>query len=90
VELALYTNSIKEAITIPRSALIEEYGSYFAMVQLTGESFEKRLVKPGLDNGDTVQIIDGIELGEMVVTEGAYQIKMASMASSIPAHGHTH
>ena len=75
---------------IPVSALLEDYGSYSVMVQLSGESFERRAVKIGKHNGENVEILHGLEVNEVVVTKGAYQVKMASMSGSTPAHGHEH
>ena len=75
---------------IPVNALLEDYGSYSVMVQLSGESFERRAVKIGKRNGENVEILQGLEIGEVVVTTGAYQVKMASMSGSTPAHGHEH
>ena len=75
---------------IPVNALLEDYGSYSVMVQLSGESFERRPVKIGKRNGENVEVIQGLEIGEVVVTTGAYQVKMASMSGSTPAHGHDH
>lgn len=75
---------------IPVNALLEDYGSYSVMVQLSGESFERRPVKIGKRNGENVEIQQGLEVGEVVVNTGAYQVKMASMSGSTPAHGHEH
>ena len=75
---------------IPVSALLEDYGSYSVMVQLSGESFERRSIKIGKRNGVNVEILQGLQVGEVVVTTGAYQVKMASMSGSTPAHGHEH
>jgi RND family efflux transporter MFP subunit len=75
---------------IPVSALLEDYGSYSVMVQLSGESFERRPVKIGKRNGENVEILLGLQVGEVVITTGAYQVKMASMSGSTPAHGHEH
>ncbi len=76
--------------TIPVNALLEDYGSYSVIVQLSGESFERRSVKIGKRNGENVEILQGLQVGEVVVTKGAYQVKMASMSGSTPAHGHEH
>jgi membrane fusion protein, heavy metal efflux system len=76
--------------TIPVNALLEDYGSYSVIVQLSGESFERRPVKIGKRNGKNVEILQGLQVGEVVVTTGAYQVKMASMSGSTPAHGHEH
>ena len=75
---------------IPVNALLEDYGSYSVIVQLSGEGFERRTVKIGKRNGKNVEILQGLEVGEVVVTKGAYQVKMASMSGSTPAHGHEH
>ncbi|NEN24885.1 efflux RND transporter periplasmic adaptor subunit [Cryomorpha ignava] len=75
---------------IPVNALLEDYGSYSVIVQLSGESFERRPVKIGKRNGENVEILQGLEVGEVVVTTGAYQVKMASMSGSTPSHGHEH
>lgn len=90
VELFLLANPIEKELVIPKSALMQDYSLNYVYVQTGGESFEKREVKLGVDDGVNVQIFSGIAEGEWVVTEGAYQIKMASMSSTIPAHGHEH
>lgn len=90
VELFLMTKPIPNALVIPKSALMQDYSSNFVYVQTGGESFEKREVKLGIDDGVNIQVLSGVDAGEWVVTKGAYQIKMASMSSAIPAHGHSH
>lgn len=77
-------------IMIPVNALLEDYGSYSVIVQLSGEGFERRPVKIGKRNGENVEILQGLEVSEVVVITGAYQVKMASMSGSTPAHGHEH
>ncbi|MCF8336958.1 MAG: efflux RND transporter periplasmic adaptor subunit [Bacteroidales bacterium] len=79
-----------QSIAIPESALLEDYGNYSVIVQLSGELFERRPVEPGMQNGDMVEITEGLDAGEIVVSTGAYQVKMASMSGDGPAHGHVH
>jgi cobalt-zinc-cadmium efflux system membrane fusion protein len=90
VELFLLTDPIEKELVISKSALMQDYSLNYVYVQTGGESFEKREVKLGVDDGVNVQILSGVAEGEWVVTQGAYQIKMASMSSTIPAHGHEH
>jgi multidrug efflux pump subunit AcrA (membrane-fusion protein) len=80
----------KQSMMIPENALLEDYGSYSVIVQLSGESFERRPVKIGRRNGEYVAVEDGLNAGEVVVTKGAYQVKMAAMSGTTPAHGHEH
>ena len=82
--------SPQKAILIPTNALLEDYGNYSIIVQLSGERFERRPVIIGNTNGNEVEIKAGLSIGEVVVTEGAYQIKMASMSGQAPVHGHAH
>jgi RND family efflux transporter MFP subunit len=89
-EVQIAMGNAKASITIPVNALLEDYGSYSVIVQLSGESFERRPVKIGKRNGEHVEIQQGVQVGEVVVTIGAYQVKMASMSGSTPAHGHEH
>jgi len=89
-EVQIAMGNAKEGMVIPVNALLEDYGSYSVIAQLSGESFERRPVKIGKRNGENVEILNGLETGEMVVTQGAYQVKMASMSGSTPAHGHEH
>jgi RND family efflux transporter MFP subunit len=89
-EVQIAMGNALKSTTVPVNALLEDYGSYSVIVQLSGESFERRSVKIGKRNGQNVEILSGLEVGEMVVTEGAYQVKMASMSGSTPAHGHDH
>ena len=79
-----------KAIVVPESALLEDYGKYAVVVQLSGESFEMRNVTIGKRNGSEVEILSGLKDGEVIVIKGAFQVKMASMSGNAPAHGHAH
>ncbi len=89
-EAQLMVGEASNSLVVPASSLLEDYGSYSVMVQLSGESFERRNVTPGKRNGHEIEIITGLTAGEVVVTKGAYQVKMASMSDQAPAHGHAH
>ena len=69
---------------------MQDYSQHYVYIQTEGETFENRPIKIGVDDGQNIQILSGVEVGDRVVTKGAYQIKMASMATSVPAHGHAH
>lgn len=84
------TEQKQNVLTIPESALIEEEGTYAVFVHQSGELFEKREVTTGIRNRGRVEIVSGLEEGERVVTTNAYRVKMASLSSEAPAHGHAH
>ncbi len=84
------TNTKKEVLAIPKSALVEEEGNYHVYVHVSGESFKKQRVTTGIEDRGWVEITSGLQGGEHVVTENAYQVKLASLSSEAPSHGHTH
>lgn len=90
LEAYLQTQPTEVIQAVPKSAILEEMGSYVVFVQVGGESFEKRVVQLGKTDGIVVEILDGLKLGERVVTKGVNRVKLASMASDAPAHGHVH
>ncbi len=89
-EIQLAVGAPIKTKVIPETALLEDYGNYSVIVQLGGETFERRDIAIGKRNGKEVEILKGLSLGEVVVTKGTYQVKMASMSGAVPAHGHDH
>jgi cobalt-zinc-cadmium efflux system membrane fusion protein len=79
-----------DALAIPESAIVEEGDQLIAFVQISGETFEKREIKAGVRDTGFVQVLDGIQEGERVVTKGAYAIRLSTLTGVIPAHGHAH
>jgi RND family efflux transporter MFP subunit len=90
VEVYLQSNPIQNALVVPITSLIEEQGNFYVYVQTGGESFQKRHVKLGAQDGAFVQVLSGVSAGERVVTKGAYMVKLATQSGSVPAHGHEH
>jgi RND family efflux transporter MFP subunit len=90
LEAFLLTGKKENAIVVPLAALTEEQGFYYVYVQTSGESFVKRQVVPGTNDGFRAEITNGLSVGERIVTKGAFQVKLAAMAGELPLHGHTH
>ena len=90
LEAYIMTNKKDNAIVLPLSAIIEEQGRYFVFVEVAGESFIKREVILNGNDGISVEIAKGLQIGERVVTKGTQPIKLSSMAGGLPLHGHTH
>lgn len=89
-QVAVGTGREVEGVVVPSSAILEEDGRPVAYVQPEGERFEKRAVTVGGTSGDRTLILSGISDGERVVTGAAYQVRLASLSTSVPAHGHEH
>jgi RND family efflux transporter MFP subunit len=75
---------------VPAAAVVDDAGRPIVFVQREGETFERRAVTLGPRAGDLVQIVEGIHTGDRVVTKGAYLVRLASLSTSVPAHGHVH
>jgi membrane fusion protein, heavy metal efflux system len=84
------TAHVAEALAVPVSALVDEDGRAVAFVQVSGETFQKRDLTLGIQDGAFVQVLTGLSAGERVVTKGAYAIRLASVSTTLPAHGHAH
>jgi hypothetical protein len=79
-----------QGVAIPNGAILDENGTPVAYVQLGGETFERRVLTLGESDGRRTQIVEGIRPGEMVVTTGAYQIRLASLSPEGFSGGHAH
>lgn len=91
VDVFLLSGNINNVIAIPETALTEEQGNYFVYIQLDKDGYKKQEVSLGINNGEEVQILSGIKPGDRVVTQGAYQIKLAANSNIIPeGHSHSH
>ena len=88
-DVYLLTSLEPDVLSVPVSALTEEQGLYYVYVQVCAEEFMKRGVQLGRRDGERVEILHGLHGGERVVTQGAYQVKLASVSTAIP-HGHSH
>jgi RND family efflux transporter MFP subunit len=89
-QVQLQLDAAPVACAVPQSALLEQYGSFQVAVATGGESYALRTVQVGRQAAGKAEILRGLAPGERIVTEGAYAIRMVSMAGSTPAHGHSH
>lgn len=80
-----------EGLALPNDAIQHEDGQPVTYVQTEGESFERRPLVLGATDGRYTLVERGLEAGEYVVTQGAYQVYLASLnTSEIGDHGHPH
>lgn len=75
---------------IPQSAVVDDNGRPIAYVQVAGETFERRALTLGVKSGDVVQVLDGLHVGERLVTHGGYEIRLSTLSNAVPDHGHAH
>lgn len=88
--LSLITNQKVEALVVPKDAVLLEENRTVVYLQVEGESFERRLVKTGIESPEGIEIVDGIDEGDRVVSVGAYDVALAGRSTEVPDHGHVH
>jgi cobalt-zinc-cadmium efflux system membrane fusion protein len=77
------------AMLIPKEAVLEHEGKQIVYVLLSGEEFERREVVVGDEMGNKIAVLSGLNKGERVVTQGAYQLKLQELRPA-NAGAHTH
>jgi RND family efflux transporter MFP subunit len=88
--VAVRTGSPVRGVVVPSSAILDEDGRPICYVQASGERFEKRELTLGGNDGMQAVVLSGLRPGERVVTGAAYQVRLASLSTSVPAEGHAH
>lgn len=90
VKAQVFAAAPREAVAIPASALLDENGIAIVFAMADGESFERRPVRLGTRDGDWVEIVEGLEPGQRVVSRGVYLVKLAASNTGQIGHGHAH
>ena len=89
-EFYLKTRTEENCLLVPIQSILEEQGNYYVYVQVSGESYQKRKIRPGESDGRHYRVLEGIHAGERIVTKGSMLLKAASMSGALPGHSHSH
>jgi len=79
--VTLYSPGDHPALGVPKQALIYEGDQVRVWVAHNDKSIELRLIKPGLTNGDLVEVVGNLRPGEQIVTKGSLFIDRAASGS---------
>jgi cobalt-zinc-cadmium efflux system membrane fusion protein len=79
--VTLYSPGDHPAVGVPKQALIYEGDQVRIWVAHQDKSIELRQVKPGITNGDLVEIVGNLRPGEQIVTKGSLFIDRAASGS---------
>jgi len=78
-----------DVVIIPKEAVLDNEGKKIVYVLLSGEEFQRREVTIGDEYGNKVAVLSGLQPGERVVTQGAYQIRLQELRpADAGAHSH--
>jgi multidrug efflux pump subunit AcrA (membrane-fusion protein) len=90
LEAHVFTGKKVNSVSVPKSAIVRDSGVPVVYVELGGETFERRVVQPGIRDGQYIEIRSGVVNGERVVSKGAYLVKLAASGPAEAGHGHAH
>jgi membrane fusion protein (multidrug efflux system) len=69
----IQTDYHPDALVMPRAASLEEEGKYFAVAVRDGKA-RRTEISLGFRDGESVEVLSGLEEGDRVVLEGAYAL----------------
>ena len=70
-------------LAVPRAAVQDINGEKVVFVALENNAFEKRVVELGREQGEFIEITNGLEAGTRVVTKGGFFIKTEFLKASL-------
>jgi RND family efflux transporter MFP subunit len=88
VVVAVKAGTPRNVVALPRGAVVEISTQPYVFVQASGEAFLKRRVVVGATDGERTEIRSGIQPGERVVTQGGFDVHIASLAGTVESHRH--
>jgi RND family efflux transporter MFP subunit len=89
-EVYLIGKETHDALTVPNTALMEEFGKFCVFVADEHGDFDKRYITTGYTDGENTLVLSGLREGERIVASDTYMVKLSKMTQSAPPHSHTH
>ncbi len=79
--VTIYSPTGHASVGVPKTALIYEADQVRVWVAHDDKTIELRRIKPGLTNGDLVEVLGNLKPGEKIVTKGSLFIDRAASGS---------
>lgn len=83
VNIFFLADKADEAIAVPKQAVLGSGGEKFVFV-VEGDNHTRTAVVTGIENDKWIEIVEGIAPGDVVVTQGNYQLQFAKPAKPEP------
>lgn len=74
VSLRIQTQEPATSIILPKEAVIERTGHFGVFLEVKPGVYQLNYVQVGRSLGDEIEILDGLKVGQKVVTTGAFQL----------------
>lgn len=73
--IALGNGQAEDVLAVPRAAVLSDEGEFFVFKHWKDDFFVRQDVRKGREFFGVVEILEGLEAGDTVVTEGAFLLK---------------
>lgn len=74
VRVTIVAQTVKDAVVIPAAALLTAQDGSTSVMTVQGDKPQEVFVKAGIRDGSDLQILEGLNIGQQVVTAGAYEL----------------
>jgi cobalt-zinc-cadmium efflux system membrane fusion protein len=79
--VTIYTDEGDSSLGVPRDAVIYEADNARVWVARADKTIEPRQIKTGITRGGMIQVVQGLQPGEIVVTKGSLFVDQAASSS---------
>ncbi len=69
-----FTDNVKSSLCVPSRSVMQSGDTSFVFVEVSKNRFQKRPVKCGLTDGNSIELLSGVAPGEKIITDGAYYL----------------
>jgi membrane fusion protein (multidrug efflux system) len=78
VKVAVKDKEQKPALLIPQSSIQESQLGKFVLVVGTDNKVSQRVIKTGIRSGPSIQVVEGLKEGDMVIVEGLQKVRLGA------------
>jgi cobalt-zinc-cadmium efflux system membrane fusion protein len=83
VDVVIHGKTTRDVLVVPTTAVLyDEQNLPFVYLQVEPGKFAQRLVKIGGQQGDDIQVLDGVKAGDPVVSQGSVFLQFANTYQS--------
>jgi cobalt-zinc-cadmium efflux system membrane fusion protein len=80
VDVAIQSGTRRDVLVVPTSAVLYNTETFpFVYVEITPGRFAQRLIKIGAQQDDEFEVLDGVKVGDPIVTQGSVFLQFAEM-----------
>jgi Cu(I)/Ag(I) efflux system membrane fusion protein len=83
IDMTLIPATTRESLAVPEQSVRQVEGKTVVFVQVPGGAFEPREVKLGSLTGGWAEILEGLQEGETVATEGSFSLKAEMLKKTL-------